>query len=135
LTDRERADRGEKSINDRDLFGSEWFGREANPFLAYLAALTTGRDDITIIDLGPTSTEYRVCRSTATELAGGDEQIADWLLKGEVLIHRMPRGLKNVEERVEWIRQNKISIHKVTEQIPEEFPGDLERPPAEKFQL
>jgi hypothetical protein len=99
---------------------------EDNPFAAYLKALTARSDDITVSALGPTSTQYRVCRAAATELAGGDEHVADWLLKGEVPIHRMPRGLKSVAERVEWMSQNKISIHKVTEQIAEGFPGDLE---------
>jgi transcriptional regulator with XRE-family HTH domain len=113
------------SIEARDLFGVNP-QEEANPFVAYLKALTADRDDITVSTLGPTSTEYRVCRSEATELAGGDEQVADWLLKGEVPIHRMPRrGLKTVTERVEWMRNNKISIDKVTEKIPERFPGDL----------
>jgi len=58
-------------------------------------------------------------------LAGGDEKFADWLLKGEVPIHRMPRGLKTVAQRVEWMGENKVSIHKITEKIPERFPGDL----------
>jgi transcriptional regulator with XRE-family HTH domain len=135
--DQERGIQAERaSIKNRDLFGQERFDPygvsqfldegEDNPFAAYLKALTAGRDDITVSALGPTSTEYRVCRTAAAELAGGDEEVADWLLKGEVPIHRMPRGLKTVAERVEWIGLNKISIHKVTEQIPEGFPGDLE---------
>ena len=136
MHDQEQSIHVEKaSIDGRDLFGLKRFDpdgvddkEEANPFVAYLKALTAGRDDITVSALGPTSTEYRVCRSAATELAGGDEQVADWLLRGEVPIHRMPRGLKTVAERVEWMGQNKISVHKVTEQIPEGFPGDLEFP-------
>jgi len=110
------------------IFGQPLNEEEANPFVAFLKALTIGRDDITVSALGPTSTDYRVCRSTAIELAGRDEEVADWLLKGEVPIHRMPRDLKTVAERVEWMGQNKISIHKVTEQIPEGFPGDLKGP-------
>ena len=134
MDDQEQSIKVEKkSIDGRDLFGLNRFDPygvddkdKANPFVAYVKALTAGRDDITVSALGPTSTEYRVCRSAATELAGGDEQVANWLLKGEVPIHRMPRGLKTVAERVEWIGQNRISIQKVTEQIPEGFPGDLE---------
>jgi transcriptional regulator with XRE-family HTH domain len=134
MDDHEQSIRAEEaSIDSRDLFGLDRFDpdgvhdeEEANPFVAYLKALTAGRDDITVSALGPTSIEYRVCHSVATELAGGDEQVADWLLKGEVPIHRMPRGLKTVAERVEWMGQNKISIRKVTEQPPEGFPGDLQ---------
>jgi transcriptional regulator with XRE-family HTH domain len=130
MYDQEQSIQDEKaSIDDRDLYGGV-DDEKANPFVAYLKGLTAGRDDITVSALGPTSTEYRVCRSTATELAGGDERVADWLIKGEVPIHRMPRGLKTVAERVEWMGQNKISIHKVTEQIPEGFPGDLKQPTA-----
>jgi transcriptional regulator with XRE-family HTH domain len=120
------------SIESRDLFGQNRFDPydilqdEDNPFVVYLKALTTGREDITINAVGRTSTEYRVCRSEATELAGGDKQVADWLLNGEVPIHKIPRGLKTVEERVERIRQNKIPVSRVREEIPEEFPGDLD---------
>lgn len=131
-----RAERA--SIKNRDLFGREKFDPygvsqfleegEDNPFAAYLKALalTAGRDDTTVRAFGPTSTDYRVCRSEAIDLADGDEQLAQWLLNGEVPIHRMPRGLKTIDERIEWMRQNKISVRKVPEEIPTEFPGDLD---------
>jgi hypothetical protein len=119
------------SIESRDLFGQKRFDPydlqgDDNPFAVYLKALTTGCEDITITAVGRTSTEYRVCRSEATELAGGNKQVADWLLNGEVPIHKIPRGLKTVEERIEQIRQNKISVSRVREEIIEEFPGDLD---------
>lgn len=135
MDDHETCIKAERaSIERRDLFGQDRFDPygetrsyiegEFNPFVAYLKALTADRDDITVHALGPTSTEYRVCRSEAIELAGGDEQVAEWILNGEVPIHRMPRGLKKIAERIEWISRNKISVHKISEQIPEEIPLD-----------
>jgi transcriptional regulator with XRE-family HTH domain len=129
--EQERGIRAERaSIKNRDLFGREKFDPygvsqfldegEDNPFAAYLKALTAGRDDITVRAFGPTSTEYRVCRSEAIDLAKGDEQVAEWLLNGEVPIHRIPRG-KTVD--IEWMRHNKISVRKVPEEVPGEFPG------------
>jgi transcriptional regulator with XRE-family HTH domain len=116
------------SIEHRDLFGERFYRHgvsqsldegEDNPFEAYLKALTATLDDITVRAVDPTSTEYRVCSSEAIHLAEGDEQVAEWLLNGEVPIHRMPRGLKTEEERIAWMRQNKISVRKVPEEIPE----------------
>lgn len=136
--DQDKAIEAEKaSIKSRDLFGQNRFDPddflqgEDNPFEVYLKALTTGREDITITAVGRTSTEYRVCRSEATELAGGDKQVADWLLNGEIPIHKIPRGLKSIEERVERIRQNKISVSRISEEIPEQFPGDLDLDPID----
>jgi len=115
----------ELSIERRDLFAQGRFDpygsqdeNEDNPFTAYLKGLTAGYDDdITIRSLGPTSTEYRVCRSEAIELTESDEY-TERLLDGEVPIHRMPRDLKTVEERVKWMHDHKISVHKVPEEPP-----------------
>ena len=139
--DHEQSIRAEEaSIDSRDLFGVDGFYRDdvydeasCNPFFAYLKALTASRDDINIGSLGPTSTEYRVCRSKATELAGGDQNVAGWLLNGEVPIHRIPRDLKTVPERVKWMGQNKISVHKVPEESPDDPDAVLKREALRKL--
>jgi transcriptional regulator with XRE-family HTH domain len=120
----------ETSINNRDLFDSKGiFGFDAvdtNPFSTYLAALTSRHDDISVRAIKPAATEYRVCRSEAMELAANDPEIAEWLLNGEVPIHRMPRGMKSVEERTEWMRQHRSgAVHKATDQVTDGYPGDL----------
>lgn len=115
----------EELIKSRDLFGERRIDDDlrGEAFADYLKALTAGDDDITIDALGPTSTEYRVCHSVATELAGGDRNIAEWLLNGEVPLHRMP---KREERPIEWMRQNKISVHKLPEDVIERFPEERE---------
>jgi transcriptional regulator with XRE-family HTH domain len=128
--DQEAAIRAEeRSIADRDVFGlkvphrrtrsttgpegwevfSIWDEDTENPFAAYLTMLT-GDSDIAIDALGPSWTNYEVCRSDATVLAGGDEEIADWILRGEIPIQRMPRALNTAAERLEWMRENRIQV-------------------------
>ena len=136
--DQETAIRAEeRSIADRDVFGlqvphrhttsfvlpgttsttlpggmrafSMWDEDTENPFAAYLSTLT-GDSDIAIEALGPNWTNYEVCRSEATELAGGDEEITDWILRGEIPIQRMPRTLNTTAERLEWMRENRIQV-------------------------
>jgi transcriptional regulator with XRE-family HTH domain len=115
----------EESIKSRDLFGEKRIVDDSRgeAFADCLKALTAGDDDITIDALGPTSTEYRVCHSVATELAGGDRNLAEWLLNGEVPLHRMP---KREEHPIEWMRQNKIAVHKLPEDVIERFPEERE---------
>lgn len=57
---------------------------------------------------GPNRTDYQLCRSEARELAGGDEEITDWILRGEIPIQRIPRALNTPAERIEWMRENRI---------------------------
>jgi hypothetical protein len=128
--DQEDAIRAEeRSIADRDVFGLEvphrpgtsttgphgglvfsWWDEDTeNPFAAYVGTLS-GDSDTAIDALGPNWTNYEVCRSDATELAGDDAEIANWILNGEIPIHRMPRALKTAAERLEWMRQNRIQV-------------------------
>ncbi len=130
----EVIDAEKASIESRDLFGLDRYypnNENDNPFVTFLKALIQGSDDNAIRAVGPTSTEYQVCRSVATELAGGDDEVARWLLDGEVQIHRIPRGLKNVAERVVRMREHRISIHHEPEDSPKEYPADLARPSIE----
>jgi transcriptional regulator with XRE-family HTH domain len=117
----------ESSIADRDVFGlqaphrpatsgtgpdgrrrfSFWDEETENPFVAYLSTLTRERD-IVIDAAGPNRTNYQLCRSEARELAGGDDEITDWILRGEIPIQRIPRALNSPVERIEWMRANRI---------------------------
>ncbi len=125
--DQDEAIEGEeKSIKSRDLFGEKRIDdvSRGEAFADYLKALTADDDDITITALDPTSTEYRLCRSEAIRLAGNDEEVAEWLLRGEVPIHQIPRGLTKVEDRIEWMRTHRISPHKLPEEVVERFPEE-----------
>jgi len=113
----------EHSIATNDVFGrtlsdtaTDNWDRD-NPFATYLKELTAGRENIIDIGaVGPKSTNYRVCRLEAVVLAG--DEFAESLLNGEVPIRRMMRevGSGAVTERIEWMRQNKISVVKVEEE-------------------
>ena len=118
------------SVSACDIFGNREFSDwdyTYRPLEDYLKAVIAGQDDtVNIGELGPTSTEYRVCQTEALELAAGDRDAAEWLLTGQVPIHRMPRGLKTNVERLAWVRQNRTPVHKVSEEeTPDGFPGDL----------
>jgi transcriptional regulator with XRE-family HTH domain len=135
----------EASIDSHDLFGKKRFDPfgetqvydegEFNPFVAYLKALTASSDEISISDLGPTSTEYRVCSSVAIELAERNEEVAGWLLNGEVPIHRMPRDLKTVAERIKWMEQNKITVSKVPEEPADDPDAVISQESIEAIEL
>lgn len=125
----------ERSIGKNDIFGRTIWNTapdnwdRGNPFATYLQALTAGRDNIIKINaVGPKSTDYRVCRLEAVELAG--DEFAEALLNGEVPIHRMTREVESaaLSERIEWMRQHKISVVKVEEEPPHDVP---ERPPID----
>ena len=119
------------SIETKDLFGENGYDIDRNfdlevlnPFRSYLVALVENHHDIELADVGPTSTAYRVCRSEATDLASGDQEVAKWILAGEVPIHRMPRGLDSDEARLEWMRANRLSPRPIRERLAEPDLGD-----------
>lgn len=115
------------SISSRDILGSQQFSHwgEYRPLEDFLNAVSAGHEgEISIRELSPTSTEYRVCTAEAIDLAKGDRDAARWLLNGEVLIHHVPRGLKTAAERLKWMRDNRKPVHRVAEEIPEPFPED-----------
>jgi transcriptional regulator with XRE-family HTH domain len=123
-----------ESIAHNDLFAEDvtdpWIDADTaddeNPFERFLKALAARTGEVTVTAVGPAETDYTVCRSTAMGLVGGDEEVADWLLSGEVPIHRIPKGLKSVNDRKDWMRENRIAVRKVDETVPEAYPGDLD---------
>jgi transcriptional regulator with XRE-family HTH domain len=120
----------EDSIAAKDVFG-RWLLKAtppegANPFVTSLKTLAeqyTG-DEAAVNAVGPGSTDYRVCRSAAVKLAGGDEALADSILNGEVPIHQIPRGL-SPEQRIAWMRENKRPLPEIEDGSPEEVPEEL----------
>lgn len=119
----------EESIRRNDVFGrtlwtaapSNW--DRSNPFATYLEALTDSNNDITISAVGPTLTDYRVCRSEAIALAG--EELAESLLNGEVPIHSVPSELLKsdaITKRIEWMHEHKISVREVEDDTPMDLP-------------
>jgi transcriptional regulator with XRE-family HTH domain len=135
LYEQERAVEAErKSINHNDLFAKDvadpWNGAnqadDENPFDSFLRALAARTNEVTVNIIAPSVTDYTVCRTTAMELVDGDEELAGWLLHGEVPIHRIPKGLKSIDERKDWMRENRIDVRKVDETVPEAYPGDLD---------
>lgn len=81
-------------------------------------------DDLNVNTVGPTATEYRVCRSEAKRLAGADPDIVESLLNGEVPLHIMLRDRREllkpdaIAERLEWMRKHKTAVHKTDEEVP-----------------
>jgi transcriptional regulator with XRE-family HTH domain len=109
----------ERSIANRDLFAEtidsdacpDWYPDdedEINPFVTELKELAAACDDLKVEAFGPNETDYEVCRGEALDLAGGDNELANKILDGSVLIHEIPRELlkpEAVAQRVDWIRQ------------------------------
>ncbi len=124
----------QKSISARDILGksirkskeiswefsdggdedyNEWavVSTRVNPFAEYLRESAVGRAD-SIEDEDSTRDndlfcDYKICREKAVVLAGGDEELADSIQNGWVLIHEIPRSLlkkESLAERKEWLR-------------------------------
>jgi transcriptional regulator with XRE-family HTH domain len=96
------------AISD-DIFNGEVYDEaEDNPFVAWLKEQLDERKDIAEVsyfDRG--STSYRVCRRDASVLTGGDQEFAERILEGWVLLHEMPRELLEkgaTSARTEWLR-------------------------------
>jgi hypothetical protein len=95
-----------------ERLGPDWRAANRERFLG----------DFHVNVVGPTSTDYRVCRSEAVPLAGQDAEIAEWILNGEVPIHRLLRDRRDllkpdaVAERLDWMRRNKISVRRIEEE-------------------
>jgi hypothetical protein len=129
-----------ESIETRDLFGErlaaklhdylkysvvDWAYDDAqyNPFETYLREMATPlEEDVVSVDaVGPTSNEYRICRTTALELVGNDFNAAESLLYGRVAIDKKSfRNLKTVEERATWIRENQGETEELSDRSAEE---------------
>lgn len=122
----------ENAIRKHDVFGrtlpnaarDSW--DSDNPFATYLEVLAAryAAGDVTIDAVGPTSADYRVCPSAALALAGGVHDLADSVLNGEVLIHKMLRGL-TPEQRIARMRDLEAPVRGTEEEIPDEVPEQL----------
>jgi transcriptional regulator with XRE-family HTH domain len=136
LTAAERA-----SIDIGDLFGKAvfeetalWPGPDAeDPFSVFLRNLIEDFDDDVEFngwDWEDGSPDYRVCVESATRLAGGDESLAEMILRGFVALHEMPLALRageeKTKERVEWMRANVEQYAKELEEEKERLKADNE---------
>lgn len=103
---------------DDETFDSE----KENPFARYLKSLSASTDGVANLD-GLNSrylTSYEVCRDQALKLAGDDENLADEILNGFAVIHKIPRELLKEDAtaaRVEWIRSTLAPILKAREEF------------------
>jgi transcriptional regulator with XRE-family HTH domain len=110
----------EKIPNDIYWDGETYDSDTENPFATYLKALAASTNGVANIDAldSRSFTSYQVCRDRAVKLAGGDESLADEIMNGWVVIHKMPRELLGEEAtpaRVEWIRSTIAPILKARE--------------------
>lgn len=82
---------------------------EHNPFIAHLQSQAKGfGEDVFIERFSHSDTTLHVCRADALELAGGDPDLADAILSGQVVLFRMPRELfapAAREARVAWLTE------------------------------
>lgn len=110
---------------DDENFDSE----QDNPFARYLKELSASTEGAANLDgLNSRSfTSYEVCRDQAITLAGGDESLADEIVNGFVVIHKIPRELLKEDAtaaRVEWIRSTIAPILKAREDFQKLSPED-----------
>jgi transcriptional regulator with XRE-family HTH domain len=86
--------------------------------------IATGTGDASVKAIGPTSTEYKICRAAALSLVGSDVSAAELLLAGRVIIDKTFRGLKTPEECIAWIREHQDSeVEEFSEPDEERWPS------------
>lgn len=143
----------EESIERRDILASTLpdqifdtdpmpdFDEDAhNPFVGSLQAEAERLGRIAVIErFSRTDATFHVCGKDAQDLAGGVPDLADAILSGRVVLHKMPRELFDpgaVEARVAWLREQEEEYQKVLSKSLGDFPWDLldGKPPADKGQ-
>ena len=113
----------EDVIKTRDVFGTQYLNWDSdNPLCMFLKEQAEKqKTDIDVRSVGPAETDYRVGLSEAKELAGGDPERKEWVLKGEVPIHAKEfRHLRTAEERIKWMYENRIAAHQIHGETEEE---------------
>jgi transcriptional regulator with XRE-family HTH domain len=102
-----------ESLSAQDLFGlwlhDSCYLDNENPFALFLNGLANATAGVAEFDGcdWDLPAEYRVCRKEAILLAGGDSDLADHILDGDVLLNEMPKEIRDVgkdKERTEWLR-------------------------------
>jgi transcriptional regulator with XRE-family HTH domain len=124
LPDTRYLDAEHRSIADRDVWGErllDYAGgfdrvdcyneRQYNPFVLHLKeACPTEAGVAEIHDFDRSSIEFDVCYQDALKLTGGDEELANGIVNGEIMLHKMPRELFNndaADARISWLREKR----------------------------
>ncbi len=111
----EKIDAEKSSIDCYDIsgttseFAADFDYPFGTPFAKFLANLTNEiGDDATFEEYGWDDFPfYRVCAQEALHLVGGDNELAEAILKGRIALHQMPKELREHgkrNERVNWAR-------------------------------
>ncbi len=115
----------EKSISIRDILGETLPDNESigsvidpdydesqyNPLVVYLKQAVRLNPDVALIRrFDRYSAEFDVCREDAMKLAGDDKELAQSIIDGEIILHKMQRELPNdaaTEARIAWLREKR----------------------------
>ena len=119
----------ETSLISNDVFGAlithtpdDFDSAADGPFAGYLRQASAGLPCIHSVDEvdAQGAVSYEICRDQALILTGGDESLADEIIRGTVLIDDMPRSLlrdTREVERVAWLRERSAEAHARADQF------------------
>ncbi len=123
------------SINSRDLFGlsleeipdakKDYDEALENPFTVFLSDLAKQLGDLGKFEHwnGYGAPAYTLCPDAAAALVGGNQELAEEILSGNVAIHEIPKELRSsdaIEERVKWVR---LQVEEKRKRFDEAHPG------------
>jgi len=136
----------EKSVAARDIFGKrhldvlarnhfDYDYERDNPFASYLrkhAEVLGNQALVQVLDASTLQTgdmpDYELCRDEARVLAGGDEETAEALIDGNILIHEMPANLRNDGDsaaRQAWLKEKLDAAKRERQERLDALFGDL----------
>jgi hypothetical protein len=107
------------TLNDFDLGAGlrDYDESEHNPFVYALQAESKRLDGVAVIErFDRHDATFHVCPEDALALAGGDANLADSILRGCVVLHKMPSDLlaaDATEPRVAWLREQEQAYQAV----------------------
>ena len=90
---------------DGEAVKNNYFDGMDGPFVTFLKKLAESTDGAASFEDWLESPSFKVCADRALQLVGGEEELAEGILDGDIPLHEIPKELKaNTPERTEWFR-------------------------------
>jgi transcriptional regulator with XRE-family HTH domain len=112
-------------IFGHDGVETDYDEHDQNPFVTSLKAEAESLGgDVIIERFSRYDTTFHVCGGDALEIAGGDEDLADCIVQGRIVLAKMPREFWSadaIEARIAWLRGEQQAFNAAATPTPEDM--------------